>query len=86
MRASLLSSLEKVKRHKELWVAAVLWIVTGSIMGSLIAVLSDTIKQNPWFLLYQSFVLGWLLVLTAITVEHIRGKIVCNQKGKINHD
>ena len=54
----------------------VLWIVTGSIMGSLTAILIDAIKQNPWFLLYECFVLGWLLLLTAIAVEHIKGEIV----------
>lgn len=50
------------------------WIVTGSVMGSLIAIFIEIIKKNPWFLLYQSFVLGWLLVLTAIMVENIKNK------------
>ncbi len=50
------------------------WIVTGSIMGSLIAIFIDIIKQNPWFLLYEGFVLGWLLVLTSIAIVHFKSE------------
>ena len=50
------------------------WIVTVSIMGSLIAIFIDIIKQNPWFLLYEGFVLGWLLVLTLIAIEHFKSE------------
>ena len=52
----------------------VIWIMTGSIMGSLIAILIDAVKQNPWLLIYQSFVLGWLLFLTGIAAAHIKKK------------
>jgi len=50
------------------------WIVTVSIMGSLIAIFIDIIKQNPWFLLYEGFVLGWLLVLTSIAIVHFKSE------------
>ena len=50
------------------------WIVTGCIMGSLTAIFIDVIKQNPWFLLYESFVLGWLLVLTSIAIGHFKSE------------
>jgi len=54
--------------------ALIPWIVTGSIMGSIIAIFIDIIKQNPWFLLYESFVLGWLMVLTSIAVVHFKSE------------
>ena len=47
----------------------VIWFVSGSIMGSLIAILFEAVKQNSWLLIYQSFVLGWLLLLTAIATH-----------------
>ena len=47
----------------------VIWIVSFSIMGSLIATLFEATKQNPWLLIYQSFVLGWLLLLTVIATR-----------------
>lgn len=50
------------------------WIVTGCIMGSLIAIFIDIIKQNPWFLLYDGFVLGWLLMLTSIAIVHFKSE------------
>ena len=52
----------------------IFWVLTGSVMGSLIAVFIDISKQNPWFLLYEGFVLGWLLVLTSIAVVHFKGE------------
>ena len=54
--------------------AIIPWIVTGCIMGSLIAIFIDIIKQNPWFLLYECFVLGWLLVLTSIAIVHFKSE------------
>jgi DNA-binding HxlR family transcriptional regulator len=51
---------------------AILWAVTGIISGSFIALLTDIVKQNPWFLLYIGFVLGWVWVLTGITSVHVR--------------
>jgi hypothetical protein len=50
------------------------WIVTSSIVGSLIAIFIDLTKQNPWLLLYEGFVLGWLLVLTSIVVVHFKSE------------
>jgi hypothetical protein len=47
----------------------VIWIASGLIMGSLVATLFEAVKKNPWLLIYQSFVLGWLLLLTAIATR-----------------
>jgi DNA-binding HxlR family transcriptional regulator len=51
---------------------AILWAVTGLISGSFIALLTDIVKQNPWFLLYIGLVLGWVWVLTGITSVYVR--------------
>jgi DNA-binding HxlR family transcriptional regulator len=51
----------------------VLWLVTGVLSGSLLAVFSDITKQNPWFLLYVSVALAWIWVLTAIAATQVRG-------------
>ena len=53
---------------------AILWVVTGLITGSLSASYADIVKQNPWFLLYIGLVLGWVWVLTAITIVHVRAQ------------
>jgi len=50
------------------------WVITGSIMGSLIAIIIGAVKVNPWLILYLSFVFGWLLVLTAVMVENFKTK------------
>lgn len=47
----------------------VIWIVSGLIRGSLVATLFEAVKKNPWLLIYQSFVLGWLLLLTVIATR-----------------
>ena len=52
-----------------------MYIVTGSIMGTSIALFIDAIKQNPWLLIYQSFVFGWLLLLTGIAAAHIKRRV-----------
>jgi DNA-binding HxlR family transcriptional regulator len=50
----------------------ILWVSTGIISGSLIAACTDMIKQNLWFTIYLSVILGWLWVLTAITATRIK--------------
>ena len=51
---------------------AILWAVTGLVAGSISASLSDMVRPNPWFLVYGGLVVGWLLLLTAITSIHIK--------------
>ena len=53
---------------------AIVWAVTGLVAGSISASLSDMVRQNAWFLVYGGLVIGWLLVLTAITSIHIKKK------------
>ena len=49
-----------------------LWVVTGLIGGSIIALLSDKVRQNALYLVYVGLVVGWLFLLTAITVTYIK--------------
>ena len=50
----------------------ILWVVTGLIGGSIIALLSDKVRQNALYLVYVGLVVGWLFLLTAITVTYIK--------------
>ena len=50
---------------------AVLWVVSGGIIGTILASLNDAIKQNPWVIAYGGLVGGWLLFLTTIAAIHI---------------
>ena len=50
----------------------ILWVVTGLIGGSIIALLSDKVRQNALYLVYGGLVVGWLFLLTAITVTYIK--------------
>ena len=50
----------------------ILWVVTGIIGGSIIALLSDKVRQNALYLVYVGLVVGWLFLLTAITVTYIK--------------
>jgi hypothetical protein len=51
---------------------AILWVMTGLVAGSIGASLSDMVRQNAWFIVYEGLVVGWLLVLTAITSIHVK--------------
>lgn len=53
---------------------AILWVMTGLVAGSIGASLSDMVRQNAWFLVYGGLVIGWLLLLTAITSIHLKEK------------
>ncbi len=46
--------------------------MTGFVVGSIFASLSDMVRQNTLYLVYAGLVAGWLLVLTAITSTHIK--------------
>ena len=52
--------------------AVIFWVLTGSVIGSLIAIFIDVSKQNPCFLLYEGFVLGRLIVPASIAVVHLK--------------
>lgn len=51
---------------------AILWVMTGLVAGSVSASLSDMVRQNVWFLVPGGLVIGWLLLLTAITSIHLK--------------
>ena len=53
---------------------AMLWVVTGLVTGSVFASLSDMIRQNSWFIIYEGLVGAWLFVLTGIASIHIAEK------------
>ena len=53
---------------------AMLWVVTGLVIGSVFASLSDMIRQNSWFIIYGGLVGAWLFVLTGIASIHIAEK------------
>jgi len=50
---------------------AILWVVTGLVIGSVFASLSDMIRQNSWFIVYGGLVGAWLFVLTGIASIHL---------------
>ena len=52
----------------------ILWVMTGLVAGSVSASLSDMVRQNVWFLVPGGLVIGWLLLLTAITAIYVRKK------------
>ncbi len=51
---------------------AILWVMTGLVGGSIGVSLSDIVRQNAWYLVYGGLVIGWLLLLTAITSIHLK--------------
>jgi len=53
---------------------AMLWVVTGLVTGSVFASLSDMIRQNSWFIIYEGLVGAWLFVLTGIASIHLAEK------------
>jgi hypothetical protein len=53
---------------------AILWVVTGLVVGSFFASLSDMIRQNSWFIVYGGLVGAWLFVLTGIASIHLTEK------------
>jgi len=53
---------------------AMLWVVTGLVIGSVFASLSDMIRQNSWFIIYGGLVGAWLLLLTGIASIHLAEK------------
>jgi uncharacterized membrane protein YdcZ (DUF606 family) len=54
--------------------AAVLWVVTGLVIGSVFASFSDLVRQNPWFIVCEGLVGAWLVVLTGIASIHLAEK------------
>jgi len=53
---------------------AVLWVITGLVIGSVFASSSDLVRQNPWFIVYEGLVGAWLFVLTGIASIHLAEK------------
>jgi uncharacterized membrane protein YdcZ (DUF606 family) len=51
-----------------------LWVITGLVIGSVFASLSDMIRQNSWLIIYGGLVGAWLLVLTGIASTHLAEK------------
>jgi hypothetical protein len=52
----------------------VLWVVTGLVIGSVLASFGDLVRQNPWFIVYEGLVGAWLFVLTGIASIHLAEK------------
>jgi len=53
---------------------AVLWVITGLVIGSVFASFSDLVRQNTWFIVYEGLVGAWLFVLTGIASIHLAEK------------
>jgi hypothetical protein len=51
---------------------AILWVVTGLVVGSIFASLSDVIRQNFWFVIYGGLVGGWFFFLTGIATVYFK--------------
>ena len=51
---------------------AILWVVTGLVVGSFFASLSDMIRQNFWFVIYGGLVGGWFFFLTGIATVYFK--------------
>ncbi len=53
---------------------AVLWVVSGLVIGSVLASFGDLVRQNLWFIVFEGLVGAWLLVLTGIASIHLAEK------------
>jgi hypothetical protein len=51
---------------------AILWVMTGLVVGSIFASLSDMIRQNFWFVIYGGLVGGWFFFLTGIATVYFK--------------
>jgi hypothetical protein len=50
----------------------VLWIVTGLVVGSIFASLSDMVRQNFLFAIYGVLVGAWIFLLTGIATVYFK--------------
>jgi len=53
-------------------VTLVLWVVTGLVVGSIFASLSDVIRQNFLFVIYGGLVGAWIFFLTGIAAAYFK--------------
>ncbi len=52
----------------------VLWVVTGLVVGSILASLSDAERQNFWVVFYGGLVGAWIFILTGIATVYFKEK------------
>lgn len=50
----------------------VLWVITGLVVGSIFASLSDMERQNFLFVIYGGLVGAWIFLLTGIATVYFR--------------
>jgi hypothetical protein len=50
----------------------VLWVITGLVVGSIFASLSDVERQNFLFVIYGGLVAAWIFLLTGIATVYFR--------------
>ena len=51
---------------------AILWLVSGLVVGSIFASLSDMVRQNFLFTIYRGLVGAWLFILTGIATVYFK--------------
>jgi uncharacterized membrane protein YeaQ/YmgE (transglycosylase-associated protein family) len=51
---------------------AILWLVSGLVVGSIFASLSDMVRQNFLFTIYGGLVGAWLFILTGIVTVYFK--------------